>query len=274
MPKFEMRHQTDDEDTEPRELVGSKDLRESFKDKEHIRGSFFLNGVEMHQFEANSPASVCSWINEHTARTGVDAQIDDKGRLVLTNAAPQDIRIRLGAPYVEPEPRSTGDAAKDVLNTLKQEGEKRQSGRDKNTVLDDLGLKATEDDKQEDGPVRPGFETGASAEERKKAREARQKAAEQQGKSDPYAGRGIGNAGHTGTAGQGQTREPTQIPSAPITGGAQQGRLDDGRGRTGDGTGYSPRPDGGDAVRGTPANEGPQGADVAANQAPKAPEPV
>lgn len=262
MPKYEMRHQEDDEDAEPRELVGSKDLRKVFEEKGRIRGSFFLNGVEFNQFEANSPANVCAQINGRTDRTGVDAQIDDKGHLVLTNAAPQDIRIQLGAPYTEQGPASTGDVAKDVLNTLKAEGEKAKKDEgNKNTVLDDLGLKATEGESQEAGAVRPGFETGLSAKDRKKAREERAQGAQ------------IG-ATSGGTAGQGQTRHPTQVPSAPITGGQQQGKLDDGRGRTGDGTGYSPRPDGGDAVVGTPANPGQRGADVTDNQAPKANPPV
>lgn len=260
MPKFEMRHQSDDEDTDPRELVGSKDIRESFKDRDRVRGSFFLNGVEFNQFEANSPANVCEQINAKTDRTGVDAQIDDKGHLVLTNSAPQDIRIRLGAAYVDPKPASTGDAAKDVLQSLKSASDKENRDADKNTILDDLGLKATEQESK-DAPARPGFETGASAEDRKKAREKREK----EGTQPAHLG---------GTAGQGQTRHPTQVPSAPITGGEQQGRLDDGRGRTGDGTGYSARPDGGAAVPGTPANPGQQAANPVDNQAPRSNPPA
>jgi hypothetical protein len=262
MPKYEMRHQQDDEDNEPRELVGSKDIRKSFDDKDRIRGSWFLNGVEFNQFEAISPASVVEQINTKSDRTGVSAEIDDKGHLVLVGPPGKDISLRLGRPYEDPAPRTTGDAAKDALEALKTEGEKQKNkDADKNTILDDLGLKATEGDEEaKNAAPRPGFETGASAEDRKKARE--------------QAAQAGAAAGSSGTAGQGQTRDPTQVPSAPITGGAQQGKLDDGRGRTGDGTGYSPRPDGGDAVRGTPANPGPRGADPTDNSAPKANPPV
>lgn len=265
MPKFEMRHQEDDEDTDPRELVGSKDLRKTFEDKGRVRGSFFLNGVEFNQFEANTPASVCEQINSRSDRTGISAEIDDKGHLVLVNSAPQDISVKLGAPYAEAPAATTGDAAKDALNALKTEAEKQKKGEDKNTILDDLGLKATKGEEKDGGAVRPGFETGSSAEDRKKAREEQRKAAETGGNLS----QGVG-----GTAGQGQTRNPTQVPSAPITGGTTQGKLDDGRGRTGDGTGYAPRPDGGNAVPGTPANPGQQAANPADNQAPKANPPV
>lgn len=267
MPKYEMRHQQDDEDTDPREIVGSKDLRESFKDDDRIRGSWFLNGVELHQFEANSPANVCETINRLSERTGVDAQIDDQGHLVLTGQPGMDIRVRSGRPYEEAAPASTGDAAKDVLNALKTEGEKMNRGKDgnKNTVLEALGLDETEQQEEGDknAAPRPGFETGASAEDRKKAREEREENAKKGFGSQPGS-----------TAGQGRTDHATQVPSAPTTGGEQQGRLDDGRGRTGDGTGYSPRPDGGAAVPGTPANQQPQGVDPVANQAPKQSPPL
>lgn len=50
-----MGRSTDTRNPEPFELIGTKDLRESFKDGQRVRGSFSINGVEMHQFDAASP---------------------------------------------------------------------------------------------------------------------------------------------------------------------------------------------------------------------------
>lgn len=203
------------------EIVGSKDLRESFKDQDRIRGSFFINNVEMHQFEANSPASVVHQINHRSSAHFVHAEIDDGGHLVLVDKSGAPIMIRAGAAYVEPGPQSTGDVAKDVLSNLKHESEKRRR-EDKNDIIEALGLESTDKGAEENGSGdRAGFETGRSAEEREKAR------AEGEGRHDGPAGSGINRAG------------ATQIPSNPTPGDASGagGKLDDGRGRTGTGGG-------------------------------------
>lgn len=213
---------------EPKELIGSKDLREAFNDGERIRGSFFINGIELHQFEANSPQSVVSQINAKAASTYVTAEIDDGGHLVLVDKSGADIAIGLGEPYVDTAPASSGDVAKDVLNNLKHEqGKEREKDRG-NKVLEMLGLEATEqavgsDPNASATAVKPGFETGRSAEERRKAHEE--------------GNRAIGPAG-------GARREDVpQIPSNPTPGNSgPDGKLDDGRTGTGGGSGETKGP--------------------------------
>jgi hypothetical protein len=151
----------------PKEIVGSKDLRESFKDNPRVRGSFFINHIEMHQFEANSPASVVSQINAKTAMHYVTAEIDDGGHLVLIDYSGADIRIRLGAPYVDVEPATTGDAARDMMNLMKYQAEQEREKDRGNHILELLGLEATAADPEVAGSVQPGFETGRSAEDRR-----------------------------------------------------------------------------------------------------------
>lgn len=157
----------------PMEVIGSKDLRESFNDNDRIRGSFFINGVEMHQFDANSPASVVSQINAQKAASFVTAEIDDGGHLVLIDKSGADIRITKGAAYVEPEPVSTGDATKDLVRHLDRQDRRNEADRKEphgNNVLEALGLAETAKASEEKAP-RPGFETGRSKEERQKAHE-------------------------------------------------------------------------------------------------------
>jgi hypothetical protein len=205
---------------EPFEMIGSKDLRESFKDG-NIRGSFFINGIEMHQFEANSPASVVSQINAKTGAHFVTAEIDDGGHLVLSDASGHPIVVHAGAAYVNAAPASTGDAAKDVLNALKSESEKqKKDGDGGNKVLELLGLDDTGTDDAEASP-QPGFETGRSAEDRRKVYE--------DGLNNPAIG-------PTGGARKGDVPQIASNPTPGSTGGSQ-GRLDDGRGRTGTGGG-------------------------------------
>jgi hypothetical protein len=215
---------------EPFELVGSKDLRESFKDTDRIRGSFFINGVELHQFEANSPASVVAQINAKSNQHFVTAEIDDGGHLVLIERSGAEIMIRDGAAYVDVAPASTGDAAKDVLASLRHEQEQHRKGedKDKNTILEALGLEAN--DRTADAqagndqaaPTRLGFETGLSAEDRRKRWE------DEQGLSNPARG----------PSGGARPGDVTQIPSNPTPGNTgAAGKLQDGRGRTGTGGG-------------------------------------
>lgn len=217
---------------EPKEVVGSKDLRESFKDTDRIRGSFFLNGIEFHQFEANSPASVVSQINAKSAATFVHAEIDDQGHLVLFDKSGADINIRSGAAYVDAAPASTGDVAKDVLNNMKHESAKMRKEDHGNHVLEMLGLEGTEP--AQDGPdsgsvgaERAGFETGLSAEDRRKRREDERGNPSTQANPSCAAASGVDKSG------------APQIPSNPTPGNESGagGKLDDGRGRSGTGGG-------------------------------------
>lgn len=220
---------------EPKELVGSKDLRESFKESDRIRGSWFLNGVEMHQFEANSPASVVAQINAKSGASFVTAEIDDGGHLVLIDKSGADIRIGLGAAYVPLTPSSSGDVAKDVLNNLKHEQEKDRHESRGNKVLEMLGLEATDQavgtDRQalaQSGAL-AGFETGLSADER------RERWRRETGQTNPGQ---QANPSRQSSAGVDKRGAP-QIPSNPTPGStsAAGGKLDDGRGRSGTGGG-------------------------------------
>lgn len=161
-----MSRSQDTRNPEPFELVGSTDLRESFKDGQRIRGSFYLNGVEMHQFDANSPASVVTQINAKSAEHYLTAEIDDGGHLVLVDRSGAEPMVRLGPPWQDAPPPTTGDMVKDMLSVQKhmRDAEKED---DRGTVLDQLGLGDAGNDNDVDGQVTPGFETGLSAEDRK-----------------------------------------------------------------------------------------------------------
>lgn len=222
---------------EPKEMVGSKDLRESFKQTDRIRGSWFINGVELHQFEANSPASVVAQINAKSGATYVNAEIDDQGHLVLIDRSGADIQIRAGAPYVSAGPASSGDVAKDVLQNLKHEQEKQRHEDRGNRILEMLGFEATDqataggDEALAQSGVPAGFETGLSAEDRKER--WRRETGQSQGggypsrQTDRQAGSGV------------DTSRAPQIPSNPTPGNTTGagGKLDDGRGRQGTGGG-------------------------------------
>lgn len=222
---------------EPKELVGSKDLRESFKEHDRIRGSFFINGVEIHQMDANSPASVVSQINARSTGHFVSAEIDDGGHLVLIDQSGAPIMVTPGAPYVDTAATtSTGDAARDALNHLKNAAKEDGGKKDKPpSVLEMLGLDgAHEEQADQPGGARAGFETGRSAEDRRKARE---EAAGRVGASGTPVNV---NQPAGGLAGSGIDRSfAPQIPSNPTPGATSGagGKLDDGRGRTGTGGG-------------------------------------
>lgn len=260
MPKYNLAHADDDEHQDYPEIVGSKDLRESFKDSGRIRGSFFINGYQFHQFESNSIDNLVGLLNAKAGYTHVKASIDDGYHLVLEPNSPAPISIRAGEAYVEtPAAGGSTDAADQVLAKLKtaadKDATKGDDGKPKNDVLELLGLEAT-DDATSGAPVGE-VPAGPSAEDRKKARE------EAQAKGVPYAGGGSGSSPSAGTAGQTDTI-PTD-PSSPITGSGDGAKMADGRDRTGQGAGYSAKPDGTPPVRGTPAEQAGQGHDASAN---------
>lgn len=237
MPKYTQSHRDDDEDDNCPEIVGSSDLREAFKEKGRLRGSFSINGHMLSQFETNSIENLIAQLNAKSGSTFVDASIDDGYHLVLEAHSPAPIVIALGPPYTDPPARG-GDTATDVVNKLKSEAEQHgrrdENDRNRNTILEDLGLEATEQD-AEKGTLAPGTPPpGMSAEDRKKAREERQ--------SRPEAG-----------AIQGQTAELPTNPTSPIgSPGGPAGEIA-GTQRSGQGAGYSAKPDGTPPVPGTPA---------------------
>lgn len=160
-----MGRSTDTRNPEPYELIGTKDLRESFKDGQRVRGSFFINGVEMHQFDASTPAGVVSAINAKTDQHYLIAEIDDGGHLVLVDRSGAEPVIRLGAAWQDPPPATTGDTVRDMLAVQKYMREQEQ-GEKRGNVLELLGLDDAGSDREQDGIVEPGFETGLSADER------------------------------------------------------------------------------------------------------------
>jgi len=211
---------------EPKEIVGSKDLREVFEENNNLQGSFFINGVEFAQFNANTPASVVNQINAKTGATHVRAEIDDQGHLVLIDRSGADIAIRKGAPNASTMPMASGDAVKDFVAAMRyvRDEEKREEEGD---LLEMLGLEATEDGTgRDDMPVRPGFETGLSADDRRARWE------EEVGLRIPGGNPAIGPTGGA------RRQDVPQIPSNPNPGNTVvDGKLDDGRGRTGTGGG-------------------------------------
>lgn len=155
----------DTRNPEPFELIGSTDLRESFKDGQRIRGSFFLNGVEMHQFDASTPAGVVSAINAKSGEHYLTAEIDDGGHLVLVDRSGAEPTVRMGPAWQDAAPVSTGDAVKDFIaaqRAIRDEEKHEERGN----VLEILGLADAGNDREQGDRVEPGFETGLSAEER------------------------------------------------------------------------------------------------------------
>lgn len=262
MPPFKMFHQEDDEDHTDREVVGSRDLRESFKEQDRLRGSFFVNGVHFHQFETNGIDNLLALINAKSSQTGVKASIDDNYHLVLTGHGPAIIRIKQGAAYQEAPP--TGQSTADeVVAKLKAEQAAKDGETPKNRILELLGLDETEDENAAVGAGAGGDPPpGPSADERKEAAEKAQEAKALGVQTDPPLAAAVA----------GQTTETPHNPSAPIS-GAEGGKTVDGTDRTGQGAGYSQKPDGTPPVANTPAGEA-QRAAPPPEGAPHAPAPI
>lgn len=158
-----------DRDQEIPEIVGSADLRQVFKEKGRVRGSFFVNNIEFHQFEATSIEGLLAAINARANQTHVDASIDDGYHLVLEARSPAPIIVRTGRPYVDAPAPGGGDAAEQVLQRLNQAADKSQKDSNPNTVLQDLGIDGhDQSDTSQAVPGQPA--PGMSAEDRRKAR--------------------------------------------------------------------------------------------------------
>lgn len=263
-PAYNIAHANEEDADDCPEIVGSKDLRESFKERGRIRGSFSINGYEFHQFETNSIDNLVALLNGRSAYTHVKASIDDGYHLVLEANSPAPISIRLGDAFVEPPPAAgSANVADEVIQKLKtaadEHNAKGDDGKPKNTILEDIGLEATDD---AEVPAVGATAPGPSADERKKAREDARERGQTYSGGNPSAG----------TAGQTNALPTDQ--SSPITGSGDGAKMADGRDRTGQGAGYSAKPDGTPAVAGTPAAEAAkqQAHDPAAN-VPHRPDP-
>ena len=147
------------------EIVGSNDLRDVFEEKGEVKGSFFINNVEFHQFRANSIESVLAQINAKEAVAFVTASIDDGYHLVLEAHSPAPILVRAGSAYVE-APIVGGEATAVVKAMI--DASRDEKKEPKNTVLEDLGLEATHDIKEVRAPYQ--MAPGMNADDRAKAR--------------------------------------------------------------------------------------------------------
>jgi hypothetical protein len=238
MPGYTASHVRDDEDHECPEVVGSTDLRDVFKDKERLRGSFSINGYMFNQFETNSIDNLLAQLHAKEGMTHVMATIDDGYHLVLEAKSPAPIVIHRGSAYQEVPPAGGDPVANQVVERLKAEANARyradEEREPKNTILEDLGLSETQH--EADKPAAPGVPApGSTAEERKKRREHHAKIAK--GEIPPETPAPI-------PAGQTPLENVSNSPDTPISGTGDTNRTLDGGQRTGQGQGYSPHPDG------------------------------
>jgi hypothetical protein len=154
------------ENMEIPEIVGSKDLRDVFTDKGEVKGSFFINNVEFHQFRATTVEGVIGAINARQKEAFVTASIDDGFHLVLEAHSPAEILIRPGQPYVETTAANVDATAQAVRAAIEASQPSKEPV--KNTVLEDLGLDVTHDIKNAPAPY--GMQPGMNADDRKRAR--------------------------------------------------------------------------------------------------------
>lgn len=174
MPLYKASHRSEDEDDSCPEIVGSKDLREVFKEKDRLRGSFSINGYMFNQFETNSIENLLGQLEDKAGFTHVKASIDDGYHLVLEANSPALIVLVLGPAYVEPTLPISGGIADEVLSKMEQKYGRNREGESKpataNTILEDLGL--PESDTKDNPAAVPGVPPpGMSADERQKARQ-------------------------------------------------------------------------------------------------------
>lgn len=159
------------------EIVGSRDLREVFDKQGAVRGGLFINNVEIQPFSASGISALLGALNAQADRTFVDASIDDGYHLVLEARSPGPIRIRAGGIYQEPPPApGTTDSTAQAVAAAIKETKAKEGERPKNSILEDLGLEATDERSAVvSGAAHPS--AGMSADERHKARHERAMAA-------------------------------------------------------------------------------------------------
>ena len=161
------------------EIIGSKDLRESFENGRSVRGGLFINNVEIPAMNATGITGLLAALNAASDRTFVDASIDDGYHLVLEARSPSPISIRAGAVYQDPPPAAgSADSTAQAVSAAIRETRKNDQDEPKNTILDDLGLSETVDRSAERSvPLVAHPPAGMTAEQRHKARHERAVAA-------------------------------------------------------------------------------------------------
>lgn len=219
MPKSaaEPLHKFEDEDFDCPEIVGSKDLREAFKEKGRLRGSFSINGYMFRQFEATTIENLLAQINNHQAEAHVDASIDDGYHLVLEARSPAPIVIAAGPAFEEAPSATVDPQTHKIVEAIKadrdaRDDKKRDDDKPKNSILDDLGLSETEQDGDNPQAAAPGTPAaGMTAEERRKRREetgrARAKDSDQAASQRPLTDTSVERS---------STRTSADRPGAPM----------------------------------------------------------
>jgi hypothetical protein len=220
-------HTFEDEDFDCPEVVGSKDLREAFKEKGRLRGSFSVNGYMFRQFEATTIENLLGQINAHQAEAHVDASIDDGYHLVIEARSPAPIVIVLGPAYEEvPSPMMDPQTHK-IVEAIKADRDTREKDKDrdhdrpKNTILDDLGLSATEHDTDKPETAAPGTPApGLTADDRRKRREEqgriRAKDGDRRASQRPLTDTSIFNPGQRTSADRPGELNPPHVPGTNI----------------------------------------------------------
>jgi hypothetical protein len=253
MPGYTASHVKDDEDYECPEVVGSTDLRETFKNKDRLRGSFSLNGYMFNQFEANSIENLLAQLHGKEAQTHVIATIDDGYHLVLEAKSPSPIVIHRGPAYQEVPPPGADPVAAQVVAAIRADAAAKEEDKKeepKNTILEDLGLPETEQKEGDVATMAPGTpRPGMKAEDRQKRREHEVKIAK--GEIPPETPAPI-------PAGQTPLENVSSASDAPITGTGDTNRTLSGAQRTGQGEGYHGHPDGTPPVSGASQGASPQ----------------
>lgn len=225
-------HTFEDEDIECPEIVGSSDLRDVFRERGRIRGSFSINGFMFHQFEASSIDNLLAQINAHQSEAHVDASIDDGYHLVLEARSPAPIIIALGPAFEEPPPPQS-DVPGQVVHRLKSEADDhnrrhgRENERPRNSILEDLGLEETardEDDPRTAPQPAAGIPSpGMTAEERHKRRVELGRAKSKDGDLRPQTDTSV-TSGWDQRAGEALTPNQRAAESVGESGRAASGR--------------------------------------------------
>lgn len=132
MPRFEMTGHGHGEDDRPNynEVIGSKPLADAFAERGgFLRGGIKIGQTDFRNFETNSPDNLIAQINSRYAETGVRADLTEDGRLRLAHQSDAPILLASGANY---QPPRQGDTVPEPYA--------------ENTVLEDMGLSATDEE--------------------------------------------------------------------------------------------------------------------------------
>lgn len=187
-PNFKVVNAQDNPQGENTETVGSANLKDVLQEQGVIRGSFFINGTEFRDFEAYSPGEVVRKLNSKLV--GIKASLDDEYRLVLEHDGTDEIAIASGhaqdkarAKQAQSSPPVGGGgqftpAEVQQMRAAFRPGQQRSGAKDDEPEdpIELLGLKATGEPAAAYGSaLSPDWQPGQSAEDRKKARQEREK---------------------------------------------------------------------------------------------------